>query len=98
MAVRKLQPRETDEQRRARERAAPVLRARKAQAPTSDHNDELEAIAESAGVPFADVYEAWSERAGIRQYDAGVTRLQAERDAVDDVRAMYPTRRKGLAI
>ena len=96
MAVRRAQPRETDEQRRARERAAPVLRARKAQAPTGDHDDELVAIAEAAGVPFADVLEAHGERAAIRQYDAGVTRLQAERDAVDDVRAMFRPRQRAL--
>lgn len=62
------------------------------------HDADLVAIADAAGVSRAQVFEEFGERAAIRQYDAGVTQLQAERDALEDVRDRFRPRQKGLAL
>ena len=49
--------------------------------------DQLVTLAIGSGRTHAEVYEFWSERAAIREYDAGYPRAEAERLAVEDVEA-----------
>ena len=44
-------------------------------------------LAEKLGLDAAELIERWEERAAIREYEAGQTRPEAERDAFEDVRA-----------
>jgi hypothetical protein len=48
-------------------------------------SDRLEALAELYGRNPLDVLEWWLERAAIREYDAGMTRRNAEQLALRDV-------------
>lgn len=57
--------------------------------PTGAHHAACRDIADEAGVDVADVLDAWSERAAVRQYDGNVSIDEAERLAVDDVRSQY---------
>lgn len=49
-----------------------------------DHS--LRAIARTAKRTLDDVREHFTERAAIREYDGGMSRAEAERAALDDVR------------
>ena len=49
--------------------------------------DQLTALAARFNRKPAEVYEYWSERAAIREHDAGYPRAEAERLAVEDVEA-----------
>jgi hypothetical protein len=44
-------------------------------------------FARAAGVDPERVLEAWAERAAIREFDGGQARADAERAALDDLRA-----------
>ena len=44
-------------------------------------------LAKTAGRDPEDVVEWWTERAAIREHDAGSTRASAEAAALDDIRA-----------
>lgn len=88
MAIRKLKP-ETDEQRRIRDRADRARRAMSPRDPTGEWHEACAEIARAAHVDAGDVLDDWSHRAAIREYEAGVTRADAERLAVDDVREQY---------
>lgn len=94
MAVRKLKP-QTDEQLRIADRAARARKAQPPRDPTGDHHATCCEIAREAGIEPFFVLDAWDERAAIRQYDGNADRADAERLAVDDVRAIF-IRQKGL--
>lgn len=51
---------------------------------TIDHS--LRAISRTTKRTLADVLEHFNERAAIREYDGGMSRAEAERAALDDVR------------
>ncbi len=90
MAIRKLAPRETEEQRRIRDRVERARRRQPPQDPTGEHHEACCDIARAAGLDPEHVLDAWSERAALRQWDGGATQADAEREAVDDVRGMFP--------
>jgi hypothetical protein len=48
-----------------------------------------ESIANLTGRTVAEVDEAWSERAAVRQYLGGLERAEAEREARGDVERMW---------
>ncbi len=50
---------------------------------------ELRALSNQKGIAYAEVVELWMERAAIREFDGGMTRADAERAALDDVKARY---------
>jgi hypothetical protein len=52
------------------------------------HDRALERIASESGRSPLDVLELFLERAAIREYDGGLSRAEAERLAVEDVREM----------
>lgn len=52
---------------------------------TCAQSDRLALIARRSRRTLDDVTELWHERAAIREYDAGKSRKDAERDALDDV-------------
>jgi hypothetical protein len=47
--------------------------------------DQLQRLAKRSGRTLDDVTELWTERAAIRQHDGGARKVDAERDALDDV-------------
>ena len=47
---------------------------------------ELRAISRATKRTLGDVREHFTERAAIREYDGGMSRAEAERAALDDVR------------
>jgi hypothetical protein len=47
---------------------------------------QLATIADQLGAPIDRVHEEWAERAAIREYLGGMSRAQAEREAVGDAR------------
>lgn len=47
---------------------------------------ELRAISHATKRTMADVLEHFTERAAIREHDGGLSRAEAERAALDDVR------------
>ena len=49
-------------------------------------------LARTLGVAEDVIVEQWAERAAIREFEGGQSRADAERDALDDVRAAH---RKG---
>ena len=49
-------------------------------------------LARTLGIPEDVVVEQWAERAAIREFEGGQARADAERDALDDIRALH---RKG---
>jgi hypothetical protein len=51
--------------------------------------DQCLELARRIGRDPDDVVECWSERAAIREVDGGQRRADAERDAFEDVRAMF---------
>jgi hypothetical protein len=46
-------------------------------------------LARTLGIPEDVVVEQWAERAAIREFEGGQSRADAERDALDDVRATH---------
>jgi hypothetical protein len=50
-------------------------------------------LAGKLGIDAAEVIERWEERSAIREYEAGQTRQDAERDAFEDVRASLEANR-----
>jgi len=46
-------------------------------------------LARTLGVDAEALVEQWAERAAIREFEGGQARADAERDALDDVRAMH---------
>ncbi len=98
MAVRKAKHIETDEQRRIRDRADRARRATPPRDPSGAHHASCVNIARAAGVQPDVVLDSWDERASHRQYDGNVSRDEAERLAVDDVRGIYPPQQKGLGL
>lgn len=46
-------------------------------------------LARDLGVDADALVEQWAERAAIREFEGGQARADAERDALDDVRAMH---------
>lgn len=94
MPVPKRRNAETPEQRQIADR---VRRARAADPPRDPlgiHFAALSALAQEHGFDLADMLDEFDERAAVRQYDAGVTRTEAERLAEEDVRERY-LRRQG---
>lgn len=76
----------------ARELADRIARARSKnppQDPTGEHHVALAEIAQHCGRDVGDLVDEWHERAASREYLGGVTRADAERSAVADVRAAY---------
>lgn len=53
----------------------------------TDHTRKLRELATASGRTIADVTEYWSERAAILEYDAHLTREQAEAEALVQVQA-----------
>jgi hypothetical protein len=49
-------------------------------------------LARTLGVDAGALVEQWTERAAIREFEGNQPRVDAERDALDDVRLLY---RKG---
>lgn len=49
-------------------------------------------LARTLGIEAETLVEQWAERAAIREFEGGQARADAERDALDDVRALH---RKG---
>ena len=49
-------------------------------------------LARTLGVPADVLVEQWAERAAIREFEGGQSRDDAERDALEDIRAAH---RKG---
>jgi hypothetical protein len=54
----------------------------------------IETLAEQTGADVLDVQELFLERAAIRQYDGGMTKTDAEREAVEDCRVHFTRRRR----
>lgn len=96
MAVRKLAHVETDEQRRIRDRAERARRAQPPRDPTGEHHAACAAIARASGRDVVDVLDTWDERAAVREWDGAMTRVDAERAAVDDVRDIYPPKQRTI--
>lgn len=89
MAQRKFAPKPTAKQLAENDR---VMRARRANPPRDPDGSCHEAIAEIAhaiGRDVCDLLDVWDERAAIRQYDGETNRHEAERLAVEDVRALF---------
>ena len=57
--------------------------------------DRILTLAIGSGRTHAEVYEYWLERAGIREYDAGYPRAEAERLAVLDTEDWLKENRRG---
>ena len=57
---------------------------------TSDTRRTVQDYAARNGLPVAEVVEWWSERAAIREFDAGETREDAERLAFAEVMQRWP--------
>jgi hypothetical protein len=50
-------------------------------------------LARAVGIDATALVEEWSERAAIREFEGGQSRADAERDAVEDLRARYAQRK-----
>lgn len=76
----------------ARELADRIARARSKsppQDPTGACHCALAEIAKQSGRDVGELVDEWHERAAVREYLGGVTRDEAERLAVTDVRSAY---------
>lgn len=84
----KADPREVVKQAQIDDR---VRRARPpAEDPTGACHLAMSRLAHAHGLDAADLLEEWAERSSVREYLGGVTRAEAERLAVEDVReAVY---------
>ncbi len=51
--------------------------------------DKLALIAKRSGRTLDDVTELWSERAAIREHVGGARKVDAERDAIEDVATWF---------
>lgn len=51
----------------------------------TDHSAEIERLAQAHCVSPLILLEWWLERSAIRQYEAGLSRADAERLAIEDV-------------
>jgi hypothetical protein len=51
----------------------------------SPNSEAIESLARRYGVPALDALEFFLERAAIREYDGGISRLDAEAAAIGDV-------------
>ncbi len=87
----------TDEETRSIDRAARARRASPPRDPTGEHHVACAAIAREAGVDPSTVLDDWDEAAATKEYESGITRADAERQAVEVVRERY-LRQKGLGI
>jgi hypothetical protein len=52
-------------------------------------------LAHEDGRELEDVFEMWSERAALREYDGGMSRGDAEHAAFIDVKTMLASSRRG---
>lgn len=59
------------------------------QDPSGQHHESIAKIARAAGRDVVELLDEWDERAAIRQYEGGVDRATAERDAVTDIEARF---------
>jgi hypothetical protein len=76
----------------ARELADRIARARAKnppQDPTGEHHEAIAEIAQRCGRDVGELVDEWHERAASREYLGGITRDDAERLAVADVRSAY---------
>ena len=58
--------------------------------------DAMDELAAETGQTRARVLEEWGERAAIREYLGGMSLAEAERRAIDDVRAIFSSRQRSL--
>lgn len=89
MGVPKRRPVLTVKERQEQDR---VMRARKANPPrdpSGEHHEAIAEIARAVGVDVSDMLDDWDHRAAVMEYDGYVSRAEAERIAVEDIRAMY---------
>ncbi len=59
------------------------------QDPTGEHHESIARIAKASGRDVVELLDLWDERAAIREYEGGVDRATAERDAVTDMEAQF---------
>lgn len=74
-----------------------IARARAAQPPrdpSGEHHQAIREIADESGRDVVDLLDLWDERAATRQYDGNLSRADAERLAVDDVRDIAIAQRR----
>lgn len=59
---------------------------------------QVRTLAHRYGLPEQHVIEHWSERAAVREHDGGMTRDDAERAALGDVRVHLAATREPVSV
>ncbi len=64
--------------------------------PSGVHTEEICALSKRLGLDHVELLDAWSEHAALREYDGELSRAEAERLAVEDVRERFDPQRKHI--
>lgn len=74
---------------RAADRAARSRAAQPTRDPTGEYHVAMAEVARVSGRDVVELLDIWDERAAIREYDGTASRADAEREAADEVAAMF---------